>query len=126
MLDTDTCSLAVRGVETISEKLYAHRGNWCISAIVYQELATGLLSARGTRLESGYERFLRTVEVLEFGASDALTAADFMVANKRVGHNIGLSDNQIAGHAANAGLTLVTNNLKHFSPMRGLSVVSWQ
>lgn len=125
MLDSDTCSDIIKRIPGVTERANKHRGQWCISVIVYQELVAGLIGSKGTRHEDAYEWFLRTVEVIDYTKADALTAADLAEANKRKGHNIGVADNQIAGHAASAGLTLVTNNLKHFKPIAGLSVESW-
>jgi len=125
MLDTDTCSDIIKCIPAVTEKANRNRGLWCVSVIVYQELVAGLIGSKGTRHEHAYEWFLRTVEVIDFSKADALAAADIGEANKRKGHNIGFADNQIAGHAASCGLTLVTNNLKHFKPIRGLNVVSW-
>ncbi|MEN9716007.1 MAG: hypothetical protein RJA35_1474 [Actinomycetota bacterium] len=125
MLDTDTCSFIIKKVPSALAAALKHKGDWCISSVVYEELAFGLIASRGTRLEPGYEAFLRTVPVVEFTKSDALASADIRAHNFKRGHNIGLADNQIAGHAANTGLVLVSNNLKHLKPINGLEVVSW-
>ena len=125
MLDTDTCCFIIKGVPSAVERTREFEGDWCISTIVYQELMAGLLNVRTKRMESGIQLFLRTVRVLEYSMSDALVAAELMVANNKNGHDIGLIDSQIAGHAASAGLTLVSGNTKHFEPMLGLTLESW-
>ena len=125
MLDTDTCSFIIKGVPSAVERAREFEGEWCISTIVYQELMAGLLTVRTKRMESGLQLFLRTASVLEYSMSDALVAAELMVANNKNGHDIGLIDSQIAGHAASAGLTLVSGNTKHFEPMLGLTLESW-
>ena len=125
MLDTDTCSFIIKAVPEAVAKARLHSGQWCISSVVYQELMAGLLGAKSKRLETGFQLFLSTVPVLEFSMSDALVAAEFQVENQKRSHNIGVADNQIAGHAASAGLTLVSSNRRHFKPMLGLTLESW-
>lgn len=125
LLDTDTCSLAIKGNPNVLLKMQQARGDWCISAVTFQELAMWLLDSKGARHEASVEQFIRMVEVIDFTSSDALATAEISTANKRNGHNIGHADNQIAAHAANCGLTLVTNNLKHFKPIAGLSSETW-
>ena len=125
MLDTDTCSFIIKGVPSAVERAREFEGEWCISTIVYQELMGGLLSIGSRRIEAGFQHFLRTARVLEYSMSDALVAAELMVANNKNGHDIGIVDSQIAGHAASAGLILVSSNSKHFEPMLGLTVESW-
>jgi len=125
LLDTDICSLAIKGDQNVLRKMAETKGDWCISAVSLQELAVWLLGGKGSRYEVAVEKFIRSAEVLDFTASDALAAADLYVVNRNNGHNIGVVDNQLAGQAANCDLTLVTNNLKHFRPIPGLSSESW-
>lgn len=125
MLDTDTCSYFIKDQPEIVAKLRQERGNFCISSIVYCELMEGLLASKGTKFENSYSQFLRLVEVMPFTKSDAIAAADIEVSLTKSGMRINDYDALIAGHAANCGLTLVTNNTKHFSRIRGLSVENW-
>lgn len=125
MLDTDTCSYIIKKVPAALAVFAQNLDNCCISSVVYQELMVGLIGVKGTRHEEAYVEFMKLIRVMPFSQADALTAADLFVANKKVGHNIGRIDNQIAGHAASANLTLVTNNTKHFAPMLGVQVTNW-
>lgn len=125
MLDTDTCSYIIKRVPRAQSEFSKYWDECCISSVVYQELMVGLIGAKGTRHEESFVEFMQLIRVMPFSQADALTAADFYVANTKTGHNIGRFDNQIAGHAASAGLILVSGNRKHFKPMLGLSVESW-
>lgn len=125
MLDTDTASHFIKQNPKVVEKAKSFLGEWCISSIVYQELMSGLLSFKGTKYEEAFAAFLRVVDVVPFTKSDALVAAELAHSNKAAGHNIGFHDAQIAAHAANADLTLVTNNIRHFGPMVGVQVANW-
>lgn len=44
---------------------------------------------------------------------------------RAAGQTIGLNDLLIGAHAQALGLMLVTDNLRAFSPIRGLSVENW-
>jgi len=125
MLDTDICSYLILGREDVIEHALKNVGAWCISAIVYQELFAGLLLMKGTRREAALAEFLKAVQVMDFNKQDALTAADFKASLTKRGKTISTTDVQIAAQAANAGLTLVTNNLKHFGRIAGVSIENW-
>jgi predicted nucleic acid-binding protein len=84
-----------------------------------------LLSFKGTKYEEAFAAFLRVVDVVPFTKADALVAAELAHSSKAAGHNIDVHDSQIAAHAANADLTLVTNNTRHFGPMVGVQVANW-
>ena len=43
----------------------------------------------------------------------------------RMGHPIGWNDLFIAAHARSSGLILVTDNIREFSRVPGLTVVNW-
>lgn len=125
MLDTDTASFIIKKNVAVVEKAQKYAGSWCISSVVYQELMTGLLSSKGTRLEQDWSDFLRFVDVLPFTQADAMVAAELQVSAKKAGLNVGLADIQIAAHAASAGLTLVTNNSNHFTGFAGVHNITW-
>jgi tRNA(fMet)-specific endonuclease VapC len=125
MLDTDICSYFLKGNQGLVAKFAANKGEYCISSIVYQELLTGLLVQKGKKHEEAFAMFLRFVKVIPFTKADALTAAELRYAMFKKGHNIGVPDLQIAAHAMNGGLTLVTNNLKHFKPILGSDCETW-
>jgi tRNA(fMet)-specific endonuclease VapC len=125
MLDTDTCSYLILGKENVTKRALQNLGSWCISAIVYQELFAGLLLIKGKKRESAFAAFLQAVQVIDFDKQDALTAADFKASLAKVGKTISTTDVQIAAQAANAGLTLVTNNIKHFGRIEGVSIENW-
>jgi tRNA(fMet)-specific endonuclease VapC len=125
MLDTDTASFIIKKYDAVVETARKYAGSWCVSSVVYQELMTGLLSSKGTRLEEDWSDFLRFVDVLPFTQADAMVAAELQVSAKQAGLNIGLADIQIAAHSASAGLTLVTNNASHFNRLAGVRNISW-
>jgi tRNA(fMet)-specific endonuclease VapC len=63
--------------------------------------------------------------VAPFDSADALESGRLSAVLKNAGTPIGHSDTLIAGHALSLKLTLVTNNVKHFSRVPELKVVNW-
>ena len=95
----------------------------CISAITLAELRYG--AERSRKLHGLIDTFATTVEVVSF---DEAAAAEFgrigsILAER--GTPIGEFDVLIAAHAVALRCTLVTNNVRHFTRVPGLSVENW-
>jgi tRNA(fMet)-specific endonuclease VapC len=87
------------------------------SAIAFGEVAHG--SARGKAPSpKALEQFVSRVPVLPFDADAALVYAD--IPFKRASY-----DRLIAAHALSLNLTVVTENVRHFSDVPGLKVENW-
>jgi len=72
------------------------------------------------------ETFLRHIHVLPFGMETALQAAVIRRRLEEKGHPIGPMDTLIAATAVEAGLILVTGNIRReFSRIEGLRTESW-
>ena len=71
------------------------------------------------------ETFVRTVSVAAL--DEHCTAAYGRIRAKLAarGETIGDIDTMIAAHALTLGLTLVTNNERHFSRVPALRIVNW-
>lgn len=131
MLDTCICSFIMRErPECVLERLAAEvaRSNRIvISAITYSEMRYGQIGKKASpKHKTLVDEFLRRLdEVLPWG----LAAVDATVEVKRslteAGLIIGQNDTAIAGHAIAAGCTLVTNNVREFSRVPGLSYEDW-
>lgn len=63
--------------------------------------------------------------IMPFDREAAIEAAKISTYLKSIGRPSGLADELIAGHAVSLGMTLVTNNVKHFEGVPGLKVESW-
>src|SRR5262249_54081258 len=126
MLDTDTISFALRGVGDVAKRLLEHRpSEVCMSAISLSELRYGAEARRSRKLHSLIDTFASTVAVLPFDADAATRFGSVVAALVRKGTPIGDYDALIAAHAVTLGLTLVTNNTKHFSRVEGLRIDNW-
>lgn len=125
LIDTDIASYFIRGVPAVTKKLLAEYPNWAISAITYHELVQGMILAKNSSIEPAIAAFLEEVKVAPFDSADALESGRLSAVLKNAGTPIGHSDTLIAGHALSLKLTLVTNNVKHFSRVPELRVVNW-
>lgn len=128
MLDTDTVSYLVRGktpaldarVAAVSPK------HLCISAVTRGELLYGLeLKGGAHRLVQLVDQFLLRVQCLPWDDAAATHFASIAAGLHRSGTPIGSMDAMIAGHALATGAVLVTNNVRHFSRVDGLTVENW-
>lgn len=126
MLDTDSVSFALRGHGHVGERIVAHApSELCVSAITVAELRFGADRRKSTKLHRLIDTFTDTIRVAPF---DQACAATFgKLASKLVakGRPIGNYDTLIAAHAIARGLTLVTNNEKHFGQVDGLKIENW-
>jgi tRNA(fMet)-specific endonuclease VapC len=126
MLDTDTVSWALRGQGGVAARLLAFRpSQLCISAITLAELRFGADAKGSRKLQSLIGTFTESVGVVPFDEAASDRFGPVAVALAKRGEPIGTFDTLIASHALALGLTLVTNNTRHFQRVAGLRVVSW-
>jgi tRNA(fMet)-specific endonuclease VapC len=126
MLDTDTVSFALRGQGRVAARLLEHLpSQLCISSITLAELRFGAEARRSRKLHSLISTFAESVEVLPFEQTAADRFAAVATSLVRRGEPIGTFDTLIAAHALSLGMTLVTNNSKHFGRVAGLKVENW-
>ena len=71
------------------------------------------------------QEIIARVQVLEFGAQEALVAAELLTHLKRAGRPVGLEDVLIGAIARSHGYTVVTHNLRHFQPLPHVKVEDW-
>lgn len=128
MLDTDTCSYIMkRSLPLVLKRLQAVPvTDVCMSVVTKAELLYGVeVSPRRNQDAAALAAFLPYVEVLEFPDEAANHYAEIRADLKRRGAMIGANDLFSAAHARAIGLTLVTNNVAEFEPVRGLSLENW-
>lgn len=126
MLDTDTVSYWFRDEGGVPDNIESRDPlELCISAITLAQLRYGARRVRSARLHHLIDDFISEVAVLPFDRDCALTYA--IVANelRSAGMPIGDFDALIAAHAKALHLTLVTNNVRHFSRVPNLRVENW-
>jgi tRNA(fMet)-specific endonuclease VapC len=131
MLDTCICSFIMRErPESVLQRLaaeVARNNRIVISAITYAEMRYGQIGKKASpRHKTLVDEFVtRLDEVLPWNRS----AVDATIEVKQIltqsGQGIGDNDTAIAGHAIAMGCTLVTNNVREFSRVEGLSYEDW-
>ena len=126
LLNTDSVSFALRGHGGVGARIRAcNPSDICMSAITLAELRYGADRKGSRKLHGLIDTFAAAIEVVSF---DEAAAAEFgrigsILAER--GTPIGEFDVLIAAHAVVLRCTLVTNNVRHFSKVPGLSVENW-
>ncbi len=129
MLDTDICIYSInrkpasylRKLETL-ERIHDLK----ISSITLAELQYGIaLSIRKEQNQNNLDIFLSKIEVMDFSAKCAFHYGELRAWLKKKAVPIGANDLFIASHALTEGATLVTNNIKEFNRIPGLTVENW-
>ena len=130
LLDSNICIYLINrrpGYERLLERFDRRDyGALLISAITLAELEFGVAkSARGAENRSRLELFLARFEIAPFDARAAAAYGTLRAALENRGTPIGPLDTQIAAHAIALDATLVTNNVREFGRVGGLSVENW-
>lgn len=126
LLDTDAVSYALRGEGGVGARIREHRpSDLSISAITLAELRFGADRKRSRRLHALIDTFAGAVEVAPFGEAAALEFGRIAAILADRGSPIGELDALIAAHAVALRCTLVTNNVRHFTRVPGLSIENW-
>ena len=126
MLDTDTVSFALRDQGQVNDRIREHHpSGLCVSAITVAELHFGADQRKSSAIHAKIDAFLGDLLIVPF---DEICARHFGTIGSALaaqGTPIGDKDVLIAATAFAVQATLVTNNVKHFSRVRGLRVENW-
>jgi tRNA(fMet)-specific endonuclease VapC len=126
MLDTDISSYIIkRRPATLVEKLEKHAEILSVSVMTAAELRFGAQKAGRPSLTELVEEYLERIAILDWTNDVTLPYARIRSELERSGKPMGNMDLLIASHAVSQGMTLVTNNLEHFSNVPGLKVEVW-
>jgi tRNA(fMet)-specific endonuclease VapC len=126
LLDTDTVSYALRKQGKVVTRLLGHKpSDIGVSAISVAELRYGADRKQSARLHSAIDAFLAPLEVFPFGNVQAEAFGRLASVLAERGTPIGQFDVLIAAHALSLSLTLVTNNVRHFSKVPDLTIENW-
>jgi tRNA(fMet)-specific endonuclease VapC len=129
MLDADVCVSAIRRSSPgVLARLRAFApGDVAISQIVRFELEYGVCHSRDPETNRALlDHFLRYIETLDWGESQAQEAAIIRCELARVGRPIGAYDVLIAAHARSLATPLVTHNTREFRRVAGLMIEDWE
>ena len=128
MLDTDMCSYTIKShpesVINQFEKLKLDQ--ICISIVTYAELIFGVERSSSKRINRPIiDNFVRHLDILVWDVNAANQYGCIRAELEKQGTPIGAMDMLIAAHAKSIKATLVTNNQKHFTKVKGLTVENW-
>lgn len=126
LVDTDICSVHLRGVREVSGRFLQHTGQLFLSVLSLGELLSWTLRAKSSpRYQHGLERFLAEVSLLSVDQAVAIKFGEVRADLLDHGRPLPTVDLLIAATALVHGLTLVTHNTRHFGGIPGLNVVDW-
>lgn len=126
LLDADTVSYALRGQGQVAARILEHApSELCISSITLAELRFGAETKKSQKLRKAIRSFVKDMPVLPFDEAAAERFAKVAADLAGSGTPIGVLDTLVAAQALSLGLTVVTNNTRHFRRVPGLRVENW-
>ncbi len=128
LLDTNICIFAIKNKsEKVLKRIKENFANGIyISSLTVAELEFGVENSQ--KIEQNrfaLLKFLSIFNILNFDDSDAVDYGRLKADLKKHGRIIGPIDMLLAGQALNKNLILVTNNIKEFERVNGLSIEDW-
>jgi tRNA(fMet)-specific endonuclease VapC len=131
LLDTcivETLLKAETGHENIRSRIAASPpGSLAISALTAVEIWTGITGARQPRAKRiAFEACLKIMRVATFDEEAARQAFSIQRYLRQTGQEIGRTDPMIAAQAIAMGAVCVTDNLRHFLRIPGLTIENWR
>ena len=125
LVDTDWIIEYLRGnqkIVSILQKLFDE--GLFVSVISVAELYEGAYASRNPKHEKALEDFLSGVVILGIDLNVCKTFGKLRHELRKKGELVGDFDLLIASTALSNNLTILTNNVKHFSRIKGLKVLS--
>jgi tRNA(fMet)-specific endonuclease VapC len=130
LLDTDTLSEVMKGVDTHVQdhaRQYLRAfGHFTFSLITRYEILRGLKARRATRQIARFEQRCQQSVVLPITDEIIIQAADLYALLHQEGQLISDADILIAATALRHNLVMVTENVDHFRRIPGLRIESWR
>ena len=119
MLDSNiVIAVSLANGAAIRQRMAEHDdGDFIMSSIGYAEVVHGSVRGKPPSF-AGLEALIEEVPILPFDYAAARAYAT--IPFRRASY-----DHLIAAHALSLGLTLVTDNMKHFADVPGLVVENW-
>ena len=127
LLDTDTIIYNLKGNEAIKKNLQYHfDAPLKISVITLMELYYGAYKSEKFSSNLAKVRTIEnTFEIIPAGKESAENFGLLKASLEKSGTRLDDFDLTIASCALAYNLTIVTNNLKHFSRIEGLKITNW-
>lgn len=128
LLDTNICIYLIRKkTEPLIRRFANHKiGDIGISTITISELQYGVQrSSKPIQNQEALDRFLVPLTILDYDSEASAAYGRIRATLEAAGRPIGSLDTLIAAHALSQNLVLVTNNVREFSRVEGLSLEDW-
>ena len=126
LLDTNTLIHYIKGMQPVVSRLQASSPReLAIPSVVAYEILFGTLKAGSSSRRAVVAQLLAALRQVPFDSDAAQEAAGVRFDLESRGLVIGRMDLLIAGTALSRGSTLVTNNTRDFSRVRGLRLADW-
>jgi predicted nucleic acid-binding protein len=127
-LDSNIVSYFLKGDKHLRIKLKeaeSHGDEIWIPTVVYYEVGRWLVSAQATRKQADFDKLCSRVGIVDIDRPAFDVAIRTYAELRAAGTPIDDADIMIAATCIRHGLTLITNNLKHFELVSGLSFENW-
>ena len=128
LLDTNICIYITkhRPPEVLAKFESLQVGDVAMSLITYGELHFGAEKSRQSRqAHAKLNRLAELINILPLSTSVANNYGSIRSTLEKAGTPIGANDLWIAAHALAENLILVSNNLREFQRVPGLTVENW-
>lgn len=126
LLDTNICIAILKNNSNAVRAFSPHSQHSFLSTIVTAELYKGVYwSQRTDENRQAIDRFINLLPLLEYDRAAALEFGKIQGELKRIGRPTGEFDALVASVARSRQLTLVTDNIKHFQNISGLTLENW-
>lgn len=126
LLDTDTCSVAIKDERRLFSRFMQYMGRLFTSRIALVELYEWALGSSKPEVRmQAIARMLGQVQVLEFNNACAMEAASIRRQLRTSGLHVPEMDVLIGATAVVHQYTMVTHNTQDFAHFPGLKVVDW-
>ena len=128
MLDTDICSYIMREkpIQVLERFDSYEMEQFCISVVSYAEFIYGVQkSSNPKKHQRLVENFILHVDIIPWDCAAAEHYGQIRKELESLGQTVGNMDMMIASHARSQGMTIVTNNERHFGRITGLRIENW-
>ncbi|MDX2284945.1 MAG: type II toxin-antitoxin system VapC family toxin [Bacteroidia bacterium] len=129
LIDTDILSFYFKGDAQVAARMGDYLEAFPqvnLSIITYYEIIAGLKFKKAERQLQAFENFANENTVIHISEASASISASLYASLRQRGITIGTADMLIAGIAIENGLTLITNNERHYEAIPGLRVENWK
>ncbi|MBN2891200.1 MAG: type II toxin-antitoxin system VapC family toxin [Bacteroidales bacterium] len=128
LIDTDIISYFLKDNTTVVRHVENYLNEFevlNISIVTYYEILNGLMFKDAKKQLESFKNFAKNCNIINLSPKSVHISAEIYSNLRRTGQVISHTDVLIAGIAIVNDLTLITNNISHFSRISELNVDNW-